>query len=87
MLPKYAEMLADAPILRTSRFIDDPSLLSMMRGVDSAWRPIPSRLVEFDYLWRSRFARHETPLSWANKPFFDSILHYLTTQQVVPLGR
>ncbi len=85
MFPKYAEVRAFAPIFRTSRFVPDPTLSSNLLGIDPAWRSIPTRLDAF--AWRARLASRETAISWANKPFFDSVLHYLTTRQSVPLRR
>jgi hypothetical protein len=87
MFPKYAEAPAFAPILRTARFVDDPSWSTMMLRLDSTWRTAPGDFDQFGYRWRRSIARRETSISWANKPFFDSVLHYLTSREVVPLGR
>jgi len=87
MFPKYAETPAFAPILRTARFVDDPSWSTMMLRLDSTWRTALGDFDQFGYRWRRSIARHETSISWANKPFFDSVLHYLTSRQVVPPGR
>jgi hypothetical protein len=87
MFPKYAEIPAFAPIFRTARFVDNPAWSTMLLHVDSAWRTMPTDSNTLAYRWRRAVAQRETPISWANKPFYDSVLHYLTRQQVVPLRR
>jgi len=78
--PKYAEVRASSPILRLPWFVEDASPLL---DVDSTWR----RREGLGGSWVGSVLRRETPISWANKPFFDSVFQRLTTERAVPTRR
>jgi hypothetical protein len=84
LLPKYAENRFMAPILASPMFgrdlRNDPLLLETGPG----WRhQTPTINPFFDVRKRTT----NTPMSWANKPFFDSVFFTLTSREAVPLGR
>ena len=84
LLPKYAENRFIAPILASPMFgrdlRSDPILLKTGPG----WRP-QTPAIRPIFSVRERTAN--TPMSWANKPFYDSVFFNLTSREAIPLGR
>ncbi len=63
----------DFPTEVRARFSDHGGLVRLLESVDSGWRPSAGAA--------------DTPISWANKPFYDSIFGYLRDRDQVPLRR
>ena len=84
LFPKYAEDRLMSPILASPMFgrdlRGDPILLET--GPD--WRP---QTPAISPVFSAQKQTANTPMSWANKPFYDSVFFNLTSREAIPLGR